>query len=493
MRKAVILLGLILLSTAIRARHEVRLSMFDCINLAADSSLQAFRVQNMYLSSYWEHRSYKASRLPSLTLRTTPLSYNRDITKRYDSQNDVDIYRQQQTMQSYGNLSLSQNVAATGGTLYVDSELGYIRNTGDNRFSQFSSVPIRIGYQQSLFGFNSYKWEKKIEPLKFEKAKKQYIYDQEAISETAIQYFFNFAMADIEHRMAVAAVASADTLYHIGAERQKIAAISQSDLLTLELEKVNSANSLKNAEIMLKRSMFGLISFLNLDREMQLELDLPQTPDGLTIPIGLALDMVKENNPDFMGFTQRLNEAEREVERTRKSSVFDASLSVSVGFNQVANNFYDAYRNPLQQDVVSVGLAIPLLDWGKRKGQANMARNNLNVTKISLQQEQLSLEEEVIMTVSEFNIQQSLIDSAKEAMRLATMAYNTTKERFIIGKADLNSLTLSLERQNSAQRNYIQSLRNYWMSYYKLRKLTLYDFRSNQTLSAEFDRLHTID
>ena len=57
------------------------------------------------------------------------------------------------------------------------------------------------------------------------------------------------------------------------------------------------------------------------------------------------------------------------------------------------------------------------------------------------------------MTVSDFNIQQQLIASAEEALDLSILAYNETKQRFIIGKADINSLTLSLNRQQQAQRN----------------------------------------
>ena len=53
----------------------------------------------------------------------------------------------------------------------------------------------------------------------------------------------------------------------------------------------------------------------------------------------------------------------------------------------------------------------------------------------------------MIMTVNDFNIQQSLIASAEEALDLAVMAYEQTRQRFIIGKADVNSLTLSLNRQ----------------------------------------------
>ncbi|MDR2085830.1 MAG: TolC family protein [Dysgonamonadaceae bacterium] len=481
--KVKLLLFLILLGHSLSA--QIQLTLDESITLAVDSSLQAFRAKNEYQSAYWAYRTFKAGRLPSLSLRTTPLQYRRDFTRRYDSNENIDVYRQQQSLYTYGNLSLSQNFDLTGGTFFIDSELGYMRNFGENAYSQFSSVPLRIGYSQALFGFNSFKWEKKIEPLKYQKAARQFLYAQEEISETVIRYFFSLAMAQMEYDLAADNVASSDTLYRIGQERHKIASISQSDLLTLKLEAVNARNSLKNAEINLKRAMFSFVSYLNLDKETPVALQLPNRPEDVEIAPEEALQYAREYNPDFLAYKQELLEAEREVDRTKKSSNFDASLSASIGFNQVAADFQGAYRKPLQQDVISLGLTIPLVDWGVRKGRANMARNTLNVTKISIQQKELSLEQDVLMTVNDFNAQQGLISSAEEAMELATMAYNVTKERFIIGKADLNSLTLSLNRQNSAQRNYLSALQNYWLSYYKLRKLTLYDFATREELKVK--------
>jgi outer membrane protein TolC len=415
------------------------------------------------------------------------MQYRSDFTRRYDSDKNIDVYRQQQSLYSYGNLSVRQNFDLTGGTFFVDSELGYMRNFGENNYSQFTSVPIRIGYSQSLFGFNSFKWDKKIEPLKFEKAKTQFLYSREEISELTIQYFFSLAVAQLEYDMANDNVNSSNTLYRIGQERQKIASISNADLLTLKLDSVNACNSLRTAEINLKRAMFNFASFLNIDKQTDVKLELPGKPANITISVDEAMKYAHEHNPYFLGYIQELHEAEREVDRTTKSSNFDASLSLSVGFNQVAPNFSEAYKNPLQQNVASIGLSIPLIDWGVRKGLANMARNNLNVTKISIQQKEQQLEQDVIMTVNDFNIQQDLINSAEVALNLAVMAYNVTKERFIIGKADLNSLTLSLNRQNSAQRNYISSLKDYWQNYYKLRKLTLFDFIQQEALTKQFD------
>ena len=482
-----VLLGIVLSLFCLNTVHSqtIKLSLGESIELAIDSSLQAFSAKNRYEANYWAYRSFLAGRLPSLTLRTTPLQYRSDFTQRYDSEANIDVYRKQQSLYSYGNLSLSQNFDLTGGTFFIDSELGYMRNFGENTYSQFTSVPVRIGYSQSLFGFNGFKWDKKIEPLKYQKAKIQYLYSQEEISETVIMHFFSLAMAQKEYEMAKDNVAASDTLYRIGQERQKIASISQSDLLTLKLDAVNARNTLHNAEMDLKRAMFSFVSFLNMDKETQVSLELPDRPADMIISPNEALQYARENNPDFLGYKQELLEAEREVDRTKKSSNFEASISASVGFNQVAGDFSSAYRNPLQQDIVSIGLTIPLVDWGVRKGRANMAYNNLNVTKIAIQQRELNLEQDVIMTVSDFNIQQDLINTAEEALELATMAYDVTKERFIIGKADLNSLTLSLNRQNSAQRNYISALRNYWLNYHKLRKLTLFDFVKQQQIEIK--------
>jgi outer membrane protein TolC len=129
--------------------------------------------------------------------------------------------------------------------------------------------------------------------------------------------------------------------------------------------------------------------------------------------------------------------------------------------------------------MVSVSLTIPILDWGVRKGKYNMARNNLNVVEISSHQTEQEIEEEVVMTVNAFNVQGGMIESAEEAKLLAESAYEDTRMRFIIGKSDINSLSMALARKDTAEKNYIAALRNYWLSYYKIRRLTMYDFTKN--------------
>ena len=66
--KKLILLALLAAPAALLAQPSLTLDLRQTIRLANDSSLEAFRAQNMYLSGYWEYRTYRANRLPSLTL-----------------------------------------------------------------------------------------------------------------------------------------------------------------------------------------------------------------------------------------------------------------------------------------------------------------------------------------------------------------------------------------------------------------------------------------
>ena len=481
---------LLLITTCNIQAQQIILSLDRVIDIAADSSLESFRSKNIYMSSYWEFRSYRAERLPSLTMDITPARYYRDIVQRYDSENDIDVYRPQQSYFASGGFAVKQNFDLLGGSFFANSDLSYLRNFGTINQNQYSSIPIRVGYSQNLLGYNRFKWERRIEPLKYEMAKKEFLFNLEKINEQATSNFFALAMAQAEYDLAKKNVSSTDTLYQMGQQRHKIASISQADLLTLKLDAVNARNTLQNADIALKRAMFGLASFLNLDQQAQIRLLLPNRPSQMNISVDKALTLARENNPQFLELRKQVLEAEQSVDKTKKESLFNASINASIGFNQMAYSFQDVYRDPMRQDVFSVSVSIPLLDWGVRKGRYNMAKNNLNIIQISSQQTELTIEEDVIMTVGDFNIQQDMIVSAEEALDLAVMAYTETRQRFIIGSADINSLTLSLNRQQEAQRNYITALQNYWLSYFKIRRLTLFDFAAGLSLSSSFDFNH---
>ena len=150
------------------AVHGQEYKIEDVIVLGRERSLMSQKAKQEWAIACWERENSKAEFLPHVSLLMTPLQYNRDVLKRYISETDREEYRTQQSLYSQHGIRLSQKVGFTGGELYVASDLSLMRNMGTTTYTQYSSVPVKLGYSQSLIGFNSYKWDKKIATAEFE-------------------------------------------------------------------------------------------------------------------------------------------------------------------------------------------------------------------------------------------------------------------------------------------------------------------------------------
>lgn len=471
------------------AQEKKLLTLEDVIDVASQQSLDAFRNQNMYLSSYWEFRYFKADRLPSLNIEATPLDYNRSMQKVYNYDENRDEYKSREDFSSEIAVLLNQNVGLTGGRIFARSELNLTEKLGDDRISSYSSTPFSIGYTQSLNGYNSLKWTAKIEPLKFEQAKKDFIQSKEQLAIKANRLFFDLVDAQIEVNIAETNLANADTLYKIGTGRFQVGTVTQDELLNLELSFMNAKLALTRANLGLERARAELNSFLGYDKNTRIECVVPTDLPDLFIESDKAITAALENNPEILNQQQRLIEEDRKVKQAKAQNGVSGDLYALYGLNQNAQSLDLVYQDPLDRQRLQVGINVPVLDWGRRKGRLAMAESNREVVRISVNQEKMDFEQNVIMNVMEFNLQADQVLNTAKADTIAQMGYDVTQQRFLIGKVDVTKLNLARNDQEKARRAYIAALRMYWNYYYTIRQLTLFDFESDITLSEDFDRI----
>jgi outer membrane protein TolC len=472
------------------AQQETRaLTLQEVIDIASRQSLDAFRNKNMFLYNYWEFRNFKADRLPSLSFEATPFDFNRSMQKVYNYDLNRDEYKPREFFNSDMALALSQNVGFTGGRIFAQSELNFTRNWGGDDITSFSSTPVSIGYSQSLNGYNAQKWLARIEPVKFEKAKKEFIQAREELALKATRRFFDLVDAQIEVTIATTNLANADTLYRIGQGRFQAGTVTQDELLNLELGFMNAKLALNRSNLGLERARADLNSFLGFEKNARIECIVPASLPELRIDAPEALGMAIANNPDIINHTQRLLEEDRRVKQAEAQSGFNADLYALYGLNQNAEKFSEVYLDPLERQRLRVGVNIPILDWGRRKGQLSMARSNREVVRISINQERIDFEQNIIMNVMEFNLQGEQVKNTAKADTIAKMGFEVTKQRFLIGKLDVTKLNLARNDQEQARRAYINALRSYWSYFYTLRQLTLFDFEKRITLAEDFDKL----
>ena len=491
--KKYILLLLILFPGFIRnANAQVdnyNFSLDEVVKIASQSSLDAFRYKNMYLASYWEYRYFKADKLPSLNLSTTPLDYNHYRKREYNFQTNEEEYVLRDYFNSDMSLQLNQKIGITGGNLFLNSALGMVKNLGGDQKTSYQATPISIGYSQSLNGFNELKWQSKIEPVKYDKAKKEFIQSQENLAMRSTLMFFDLVEAQIQLKIAKNNMANSDTLYKIGKGRFQVGTVTQDELLNLELNQLNAQQALNSANLEVSRAQSSLNSYLMLDKKTQINCLVPSEIPSLQIRVDDALDLALKNNPDILDQSQQMLEQNREVARAKSESGLNTTLFAVYGLNQSAENFDQVYDQPDQSQRLSIGLSVPLVDWGRRKGRLLMAESTREVASARIKQERIDFEQNIFQSVMEFNLQAEQVKNAAKADTVAQKGYEVTFQRFLIGKVDVIKLNIARNDLESARKAYINAVKTYWNYYYRLRMLTLYDFVKNVALTAEYDKI----
>ncbi|MEG0453807.1 MAG: TolC family protein, partial [Bacteroides sp.] len=201
-----------------------------------------------------------------------------------------------------------------------------------------------------------------------------------------------------------------------------------------------------------------------------------------------VLDKALERNSFAQNIRRRQLEADYAV-ATAKGNLRSIDLFASIGYTGQDREFSAAYNNLLDNQIVKVGVKIPILDWGKRRGKVRVANSNRDVVLSTLRQEQLNFNQDIFLLVEHFNNQAQQLSIAREADEIAQQRYKTSIETFLIGKINTLDLNDAQNSKDQARQKRISELFNYWSYYYQIRSLTLWDFGRNEELEADFEAI----
>lgn len=486
-----IIIWVLILISHVTTCQEIDKRIFtleEVIQLAREQSPQAIMARHSYRSSYWQYRTHKAEFLPNLTLQSTFPDFNRSINK-YQREDGSYTFVEDYVNNTNLNLSLEQNIGLTGGSIFARSTLQRVDQFGDNESTSYLTTPVGIGFTQPIRAHNEFRWEKRIEPLKFQAAQQEYVNALEEVAIRAIRYFFDLARAQINLQIAKTNYANTDTLYRIANGRFNIGTIAENELLQMELSFLNAGLAYNEAQIDLQARKYQLQSFLGYNERIDIELEMPVDIPKVDIEYLKALEQAHSNNPDIVQHRIDLLQAQREVAKAKAEKGLNANLFASFGLTQQSDQLYDAYVQPIDQQSVRVGLELPIVDWGLGKKNYKMAQSNQEVVKIQVEQAQMDFEQDVFMRVMQFNLQDDQLLIAGKADTIAQKRYEVAKQRFLIGKIDVLDLNVALTEKDQAMRSYLDALRDYWDYYYNLRRITLYDWEENKTLIEDYDKL----
>lgn len=464
-------------------QDTVFLTLQEAIVIAQQQSPDALIAKHRFRMSYWQYRSYTAEYRPGVNLQAVMPDISNSF-RTVSVPDGPDIYQYNSIANYSLQMSVNQKIPWTGGSVFLESRLQRLDNIyTDSSTTSYQSTPIIIGYQQPIFKYNEYRWAKKLEPLKYEKAKRQYLEDNEQVAQTATNLFFNLLTADVEKQIALKNMANYDTLYRIAKGRYQLGKIAENDLLQLELNYLKARAAVDNAQLNYENMLFRLKSYLRLKGSQAL-VPLPPAETGhLSVSASEAIAQAKKNTAVALEFDERIISAESNLNQAKMDGRFDADLYLEYGLTQSAEMLSQAYNDPRDQQRLNLGISVPLLDWGVARGRIKVAESSLEMEQTAVDQDLIDFEQNVFLTVMQFNMQEEQLKIAAKADTVAQKRFDVTQKRYMIGQVnDVLELNNAQIDNDNAKIGYYQALRTYWDNYYELRRLTLYDFFTNQML-----------
>ena len=462
------------------------LTLDECIAMARRQSVEAAVALGELRSAYWQWRSYKADLLPEVSLQGTLPSWN----KRYSSYQQADgslSFVRNNYLGLDGAVNIKQELWPTGGTLSVESSLDYLHQSGSGGSgNQFMSLPVAVTLSQPLFGVNHLKWNRRIEPLRYREAIAHFLTETEQVAMQAISHYFNLLLAGEQVNIARQNLQTAEKLYEVAQAKRRMGTISENDVLQLRLDVLTARSALTNSESTRQARQFALRSFL--DVETDIEPLVPEDVPQVRLDYDNVLSHALQNNALATTMRRRQMEADYAVASARANRQ-SVNLYAQLGYTGTGENISNAYRNLLSNEVVQVGITVPLLDWGKRKGQRRMAESNRDIIQGQLRQQSQDFRQDIFILTEQFNNQAEQLRIACEADTIARRRYHTNVETFKIGSISTLELSDAQKSKDQARIGRIQQLFNYWYYYYQLRSIALWDFERGCELTADVERL----
>lgn len=458
----------------------VSLSLRNVVDLAISQSSSVKYVQNRDVNYYWRWKNHQTRFRPQLVL-SGDLPNFENQTKPITQPDGSIKFNQVTQLETSASLALSQPIPQLGAYVYAASGIVRLQDFNNSTVG-FSGVPVSIGITQPLFAFNWMKWTRMTEPLIYEEAQKNFIEDIEEISYTATSLFFNYLKIQTDYALAESNLANSQDNLKIAEVKRELGNISENDFSRIQLSVFNAQKALNNARINLKNADYELKKYIGLDQDKEIELIVPLDMFLWEVDPDIALKESLENRKETPQFERRLIQADQDLTRAKREAGVGATLSMSYGVSNSAENFGGVYENTEQQQNVRLILSMPIMDWGRSESRVKLAESQRELVLYDVDQDRQDFERGVVVQVEQFNLIRSQIATAEAADKVAEEGYLIALKKFQNGEISITDLNISLQERESAKRDYIRSIENYWESYYLLREITLYDFEFKQKI-----------
>jgi len=463
-------------------KGKLTLNLFECINLAQSQGPSGIIAKKRFKNNIYQYKAFKAGFLPQVTFTTNVPGLVREI-RPITQPDGSDVFRPQSQLFSSTNLQLSQIIPQTGTEIYLSSGVSRIDLLENNQYFIWKTSPLQLSIVQPLFKFNDLKWNKKIQEIKNYYYDNQYSESMENIAINISDKFFEVFLTKMSVKNAKLNLAINDTLYNLSKGRFKVGTIAENDLLHSEMELAKAQNNLEIAKLNYQKALDNLRLALGVKNNLEIDVIPPFELPNVKIDYTKAMEEAKKNSSILINLKLNNAQADRQLEQAKSRNSFNASISASYGLNNSSGQFDQLYLDLLDQERFNLTFSIPIFQWGKGTAEIESAMANQYQSETESALKEREFEINVKYQILQFDRLKKQVGISARSDTIAIKRFEIAKNRFMIGKIDMNDLFIAQREKDAAFNSYIQTLRNFWTAYFTIRKLTLFDFVNNKEIA----------
>jgi outer membrane protein len=220
--------GLTLLITALLGTCALAQSNLVTLEMlqkeAAQQATDVLIAQQNLRSASLQADAFQSALKPRLDLVANFPNYFRTSTEVIQEDGTV-AFREIELNNSFVGLAASQQIAATGGTITLESRLQRTDNLALDMKS-YNGAPIRLSFLQPILAFNPLKWNRELLPLRQLVSERALEAARAEAALAATDRFFDLVAADQERRIAETNKTANERLYSIAEERFELGKIN---------------------------------------------------------------------------------------------------------------------------------------------------------------------------------------------------------------------------------------------------------------------------
>ena len=459
---------------------QTGLTLDQSLKIAESNSPTVIKMRLSLIRSQENLNAQNAALKSKFALSVNPISFaqNRALIS------SLSKYNTTKDLQSSGSFTIVQPFLPTDATITLSDNFSYTDNVQNALFGAAGKAfnnDLGIQINQPLFTYNRTKQNIKTLQLQLENSQLSYAVQLLATEKNVTQSFY--AVYQAQQSLDISNQAFQDMMksYEITKNKANAGISAQSEMFQAELNLATTRSDYENKQVAFEnaKDQFKVLIGMNLYDDIIVMPDIA-VDTTIKIDISFAIDQGLASRMELRQKQITIESSLLDLVTVKALNEFHGNLGLSFGYNGNNSNLSNIYKDPKNNENVSLSFQIPIYDWGQEKSRIKAQQATIESNKVDLGVQQ----NDIILSIRQsYRSLKNLINQiqiARVSVNNAQLTFDLNLEKYKNG--DLTGIDLNIYQNQLSQNklNFTNSLISYKLELLNLKILTLYDFENKQ-------------